>query len=108
MAWGKESGEKGEIYVPVDTLREYMRKLLDFADDSDGIFDRISNMVLSMSSNGEWQGTDVEALIDATNRNRTKYQEAVEDVRRLAEFLDSYTAELEVTDLDLKSRIERI
>lgn len=108
MAWSKGSGAKGEIYVPVDSLREYMRKLMDFADDSDGIFDRISNMILSMKSSGEWQGTDVEAVVDATNRNRTKYQEAVEDIRRLAEFLDSYTAELEVTDLELKQRIEKI
>lgn len=95
------------IKVPLSVLQDYARKLQDFADQNEDIFDRINNSLLSREASGEWKDRAVTAAVNATAKNKQKHQEAVADLRRLADFLSGYCAQMAAKDAELKNRVGR-
>lgn len=95
------------LKVPLSTLQDYARKLQEFADQNEDIFDRINNSLLSKEASGEWKDRSVTAAVNATVKNKQRHQEAVADLRRLADFLKSYSDQMASKDAELKSKVGR-
>lgn len=93
------------IRVPISELQEYARKLQGYADDSADVFDRIYNSLTSLRENKQWQGMSLEAVVAATQSNRQKFEETLDELQSLAAFLKKFADEMEAKDEEIRRKI---
>ncbi len=93
------------IKVPLSVLTDVANKLLSHADDSQEIFDRITNTLSRLEESGEWKGKSMSALQSASLDNKRKYSEVVTDLYNLAGFLENFAREMEAKDQEIKTQI---
>ncbi len=96
------------IKVPVPTLQEYADKLQGFADDNLDIFDRVYKSLQCLKGSGEWQGASMEAIIEATENNKEKFQDTIDELQSLAEFLQKFVTEISKKDDEIRDKINAI
>lgn len=94
-----------KIRVPVRLLQEYAGKMQGFADTNADVFDRLYNSLLCLKENGEWQGASLEAIMDATEKNKKKFEETLGELQALATFLEKFVAEISKKDEQIKRQI---
>ena len=103
MAWFSTT-----IKVPVTALQEYATKMQGFADDNAAIFDRVYNSLLCLKGSGEWQGTSLEAIVSATEKNKEKFGDTIEELQALADYLQKFVAEISEKDEEIKNQINSV
>lgn len=96
------------IKVPLNILQENAAKLQSLADENEDVFDRIYNSLQSMESSGEWKGESLTAAVTATQENREKFSDTIDEMHKLADFLRNYADEMAAKDAELKRRIESV
>ena len=96
------------ILVPLSTLQDSASKLSGYAEDNTDVFDRLVNILEAMESNGEWQGKSVTAAISVMQGNRTKFQEAINDLNLLAKFLTDFSSKMTEKDAEIAAQIHGI
>lgn len=94
-----------EILVPLALLKSCADQIASLAEDNQDIFDSLYESLQCLKGSGEWVGKDLEAAMAATEANKARFRQVLAELQSLAEFLDSYTAELEGKDQELKKRI---
>lgn len=95
------------LKVPVDNIRGAAEKIRSFTDNNGDMFERIVNLVREVESCEEWQGRSVKALIDASERNKKKFSQAIRELNDLAVFLTEYAKSMEDKDIDIKNDIQK-
>lgn len=103
MAWFSTT-----IKVPVVALQEYATRMQGFAEDSSDIFDRVYNSLLCLKGSGEWQGTSLEAIVHATEKNKKKFKETIDELQALATFLENFVTEISQKDEEIKTKINAV
>lgn len=103
MAWFSTT-----IKVPVVALQEYATKMQGFADDNAAIFDRVYNSLLCLKGSGEWQGTSLEAIVSATEKNKEKFGDTIEELQALADYLQKFVTEISEKDEEIKKQINSV
>ncbi len=93
------------IKVPVDTLRDCARKMQELADENVAIFDRLYNTLQCLEGSGEWTGASARAAISATENNKKKYSEAINELNELADFVQKYACEISAKDEEIMRKI---
>lgn len=96
------------IKVPVSTLQENATKMQGFAETNADVFNRVYNSLLCLKGSGEWQGTSLEAIVSATEKNRKKFEEAIDELQSLAEFLQKFVTEISKKDEEIKKQINAV
>lgn len=96
------------IKVPVSTLQENASKMQSFAETNADVFDRLYNSLLCLKGSGEWQGTSLEAIVDATEKNRKKFEETIDELQALATFLDKFVTEISQKDEEIMKQINSV
>lgn len=96
------------IKVPVDTLEEDGKKLVELSSGCKDLFDRIGNALEALRSGGQWVGDDIDALIAANTANQKKFQESMEDIEKLATHMKDFAQEMSKKDEKLKKKISAI
>lgn len=96
------------VRVPVSTLQEHARKLRAYADSNADIFDRIGNAMDALREDGQWVGASQEAASLATEQNMRKYEQAVDELNKLADFLQDLADEMAREDEAIRQQIERV
>ena len=96
------------IKVPVSSLQENASKMQSFAETNADVFDRLYNSLLCLKGSGEWQGTSLEAIVDATEKNRKKFEETIDELQALATFLDKFVTEISQKDEEIKKQINSV
>ncbi len=96
------------IKVPLNILQENAAKLQSLADENEDVFDRIYNSLQSMEASGEWKGESLKAAITATQENREKFSDTIDEMHKLAAFLKNYADDMAAKDAELKRRIESV
>ncbi len=103
MAWFSTT-----VKVPVSTLQDNASKMQSFADTNADVFDRVYQSLLCLKGSGEWQGTSLEAIVDATEKNRKKFEETIDELQALATFLDKFVTEISQKDEETKKQINSV
>lgn len=93
------------LKVPITTLQDAADKLLDYTDTNSDIFDRIYNSLQTLEANKDWQGASLEAAVAATQKNKEKFSEAIEEMGELADFLSDYVSKMTAKDEEIKRQI---
>lgn len=96
------------IKVPVEVLQNNASKIIAFADESEDIFDRISNMLVSLENGGAWKGVSLKKALNYVTDHKKKYGEAMTDLRELGDFLKKFASDMEAKDLEIKSKIDAV
>lgn len=96
------------IKVPVSILQDNASKMQTFADENMAIFDKVYNSLLCLKGGGEWQGTSLEAIVDATAKNKKKFEETIDELQALATFLEKFVAEITAKDEEIKRQINSV
>ena len=96
------------LKVPVQSIKDAADDIKRFADDNCDMFKTIIKLVKDVESCGDWEGKSVKALIDASQRNEKKFKTALDDMLKLASFLDDYAKALETADKDIKTDIQKV
>lgn len=96
------------IKVPVSTLQDNASKMQIFADTNADVFDRVYQSLLCLKGSGEWQGTSLEAIVDATEKNRKKFEETIDELQALATFLENFVTEISKKDEEIKTKINAV
>ena len=96
------------INVPIETLLDKAELLMEYAEQNEEIYDRIENMLTSMQESGEWSGKSMTAALNSILNNKTKHNEAVNDLYSLANYLRNFAQAMAAKDEDLQSRIRSI
>ena len=96
------------IKVPVSTLQEYAAKLQGFADDNRGIFNRVYNSLQCLRGSGEWIGASLEAAVEATEKNKDKFEDTMEELAALAEYMKNFANAMAEKDEEIKKSIQAV
>lgn len=96
------------IKVPVAQLQENAAKMQNFAETNADIFDRVYNSLLCLKGSGEWQGTSLEAIVSATEKNKEKFGDTIEELQALAEYLQKFVTEISEKDEEIKKQINSV
>lgn len=102
------SAHSKQISVPVDVLQDYASQLHSLADENEDVFDRIYNSLQSMEASGEWKGESLTAAVTATQENREKFSDTIDEMHKLAAFLKDFADDMAAKDAELKRRIESV
>jgi len=97
-----------EVRVPIGLLREYADQMQTFAETNTSVFDRLTNSLLCLKGSGEWQGTSLEAIVDATEKNKKKFEDTIDELQALATFLDKFVTEISEKDEEIKKQINSV
>ena len=97
-----------DVRVPIGLLREYADQMQTFAETNASVFDRLTNSLLCMKGSGEWQGASLEAIVEATEKNKTKFEDTIDELQALATFLDKFVTEITQKDEDIKKQINSV
>lgn len=100
--------QNASIKVPIAVLKESAEKLLSLADENEDVFDRIYNSLQSMEASSEWKGESLTAAVTATQENRKKFSDTIDEMHKLAAFLKNYADDMATKDAELKRRIESV
>lgn len=95
------------VRVPVSTLRDYARKLQEYAQTNGDIFDRMCNIMDALRENGQWVGESQEAAALATEQNVQRFEQTVSELNKLADFLQSFADAMARKDEEIKRQIHR-
>ena len=98
----------GKISVPLNELRELAEKLQDYSDQNNDIFDRIFNSLECFEADGDWQGDSLKAAISATEQNKRKFAETIQEMSNMAERLKNYVDALANEDSEAANKIKTI
>lgn len=101
--WGNTT-----IKVPVSTLKDYASKMQSFSDTNADVFDRVYQSLLCLKGSGQWQGTSLEAIVEATEKNKKKFEETIDELQSLAAFLDKFVTEISQKDEEIKKQINSV
>ena len=96
------------IKAPVDTIRDAASKLKTYTDDNEDLFGQILNLVNSVESCGDWQGESMKSLQEVTRKNQKRFEQGMQELYQLGEFLQRYADTMEQTDVDVKNQIQRV
>ena len=96
------------IKVPVPALRDYAAKMQEFADTNADVFNRVYNSLLCVKGSGEWKGTSLEAIVEATEKNKKKFEETIDELQSLAEYLEKFVSEISQKDEEIKKQIHAV
>lgn len=96
------------ISVPVNVLLEKAAQLQSLADTNEDVFDRINRSLEALDGNGDWHSVSQGAAAAATRANKEKYKEAVEEMRKLAAFLQSFADDMAAADERIKKQIQSV
>ena len=96
------------LKVPISILQEKADKLTSLAEDNEAIFDTIYATLRCMEGSGEWLGLSLTAAVNATENNRKKFAQTVDEMKILAEFLKSFADEMAAADEEIKNNIHSI
>lgn len=97
---------KAKIKVPVGKLKEQAKKLSEYTDSNESMFDEIYNSIAALQSSGGWIGDDVKAAIDVTQKNKKKYKNLVDELSNLSLFLTNFAEAMDIKDNEYKRKIE--
>ncbi|MBE6947730.1 MAG: hypothetical protein E7454_05720 [Ruminococcaceae bacterium] len=103
MAWFSTT-----IKVPVSTLQENATKMQGFAETNADVFDRVYNSLLCLKGSGGWQGTSLEAIVSATEKNKEKFGDTIEELQALADYLQKFVTEISEKDEEIKKQINSV
>ena len=96
------------IKVPTSALQDYATKMKGFAETNTDIFDRVYNSLLCLKGSGEWQGTSLEAIVSATEKNKEKFGDTIEELQALADYLQKFVTEISEKDEEIKKQINSV
>lgn len=96
------------IRIPIACLKENASKMQSIADTNADVFNRVYNSLLCMKGSGEWQGASLEAIVEATEKNKTKFEDTIDELQALATFLDKFVTEITQKDEDIKKQINSV
>lgn len=96
------------LNVPVDMIRDAASKLKTYTDDNEDLFGQILNLVNSVESCGDWQGKSMKSLQEVTRKNQKKFEQGMQELYQLGDFLQRYANTMEQTDADVKDQIQRV
>lgn len=96
------------IKVPTPVLQDYANKMQEFADSNLDIFNRVYNSLLCLKGSGEWQGTSLEAIVSATEKNKEKFGDTIEELQALADYLQKFVTEISEKDEEIKKQINSV
>ena len=96
------------IKVPVSTLQDNAAKMQSFADTNADVFDRVYQSLLCLKGSGEWQGTSLEAIVSATEKNKEKFRDTIEELQALADYLQKFVTEISQKDEEIKKQINSV
>ena len=103
MAWFSTT-----IKVPVSTLQEHASKMQEYADSNLDVFNRVYNSLLCLKGSGEWKGTSLEAIVSATEKNKEKFGDTIDELQALADFLQKFVTEISDKDEEIKKKINAV
>lgn len=95
------------VKVPVGTLQEYARKLREYADVNGDVFDRICNSMDALQMDGQWVGASQKAAALATEQNMSTFEQTVNELGKLADYLQKFADEMARKDEEIKRQINR-
>lgn len=98
----------GRIKVPLNDLRELAGKLQEYSDQSNDIFNRICNSLECFEADGDWQGDSLKAAISATEKNKRKFADTIQEMSDMTERLYNYVDTLANEDSDGARKIKSV
>jgi len=96
------------VRVPVNALQDCARKMQELADENVAIFDRLHNTLQCLEGSGEWTGASARAAIAATENNKKKYSEAINELNELADFVQKFACEISAKDEEIMRKIASV
>ena len=94
-----------KIQVPIELIRDTAEKLYEYADQNADIFDRLYNSLQVLEESSAWRGLSAQAAMKATLQNRDRFEEALNDLYDLAQFMKGYADDMESADQEIKAKI---
>lgn len=96
------------IKAPISTIKDAADKLNLYTEENRDLFSQILNLVNGVESCGDWKGKSMKTLQQVTKKNQKKFEQGMEELFELGEFLQRYADAMEKKDAELKARIEKI
>lgn len=96
------------IKVPTPVLQDYANKMQEYADSNLDVFNRVYNSLLCLKGSGEWKGTSLEAIVSATEKNKEKFGDTIDELQALADFLQRFVTEISDKDEEIKKKINAV
>lgn len=96
------------IKAPISTIQDAADKLKRYTEENEDLFAQILNMVNGVESCGDWKGKSMKTLQQVTKKNQKKYEQGMQELFELGDFLQRYADAMEKKDAGLEARIKKI
>ena len=80
------------LKIPIEELKSYAKIINTYSNDPEfqNLMVNLYNHLDALRSSGEWKGSAINAACRITKNNERKYEEIMDELAELGEFLDQY------------------
>lgn len=80
------------LKIPVEELKGYAKTINTYARDPvyQNLMVQLYNHLDALRGSGEWKGNSINAACRVTKNNEKKYEEVIDELESLGEFLEKY------------------